>query len=119
MKQFLEAIINIDDLEYSDTVKKAVNDVIKIAKNFDFLKFIKKIYLVGSQARGEAKQTSDADLIIVYDKKSEQGRITIADVFQKVINKKKLNISIGAGTSLEAASGGIPHKRKSILVYKK
>ncbi len=82
-------------------MKLTTQDVIKIIKDneTEIRKFgVKEIYLFGSVVRGEAKETSDVDFFVVFEKSARVGYFKLIEL--QMFLESKLNTSVDVGTKL-------------------
>lgn len=82
-------------------MKLTTQDVIKIIteNESEIRKFgVKEIYLFGSVVRGEAKETSDVDFLIVFEPGYPASFFTLYDLEQFLTDK--LNTKVDLGTKL-------------------
>ena len=82
-------------------MKLTAEDVKKVLKDFesDIRKFgVKEIYLFGSVLRGDAKETSDVDFLVVFEPTYPASFFTLYDLEQFLT--EKLNTKVDLGTKL-------------------
>ena len=82
-------------------MKLTIEDVRKILKEneIEIRKFgVKEVYLFGSVVRGEAKETSDVDFLIVFEPTYPASFFTLYDLEQFLT--EKLNTRVDHGTKL-------------------
>ncbi len=71
------------------------NDYIKnVATLFFRDKPVKKVFLFGSYARGEAKESSDVDLFIELDENNKPNYFQLAGMWEEVQNSMKKNVDL-------------------------
>jgi uncharacterized protein len=66
----------------------------RIAADYFRNKPVKKVYLFGSYARGEADESSDVDLFIELDENNKPDYFQLAGMWEEVQNEMKKNVDL-------------------------